>query len=128
MLALAAGLGLTALAVGMAAGAKPRDEDPMAYSAEDLEQALRASCRVTGCDPSTLAALYRAGVPAMDDDELAEAAEIARHVAIGSAAAVSAASGGDPDRHAVLAARAAADAAVSRLHAAEIARRAATAS
>ena len=103
-------------------GASPQDAIGP-YDAADLEAALRLPCRVTGCEPEALAAIYRAGLPAMDDDDLADAAGLARDIARTSAAILHDATEADPQTHARLVAQAAADAAVARLYAAEIARR-----
>lgn len=113
------------VAMTAGAGAGARQDDPARYTAADMELALSASCAVTGCDATALAAVYRVGLPAMTDEDLAESAALADLVARASASAVAeAADGSDARHHAILAAQAAADAAIARLHAAEAARRA----
>ena len=74
---------------GMTARAKPSEADPTRYTAADFKQDLAASCAVTGCDADALTAVYRAGLPAMTDADLAEAGELADLVAQSSAEAVS---------------------------------------
>ncbi|KIT16525.1 hypothetical protein [Jannaschia aquimarina] len=99
------------------------------FNVPDLAAALADACAVTGCDASDLVDMFRAGLPAMTDDELAEAEALTQAIAAQSEATLARydASGADrPEIRARLAAQAMADEAIARFHAAELARRADT--
>ncbi|UWQ22910.1 hypothetical protein [Jannaschia sp. W003] len=100
------------------------DVQSVGFDARALDGALARACAVTGCDGADLAAIYGAGVDAMDDAALAEALALARVVARSSAEALGRAGDGGA-RAARLRAQAEADAAVARFHEAEAARRSA---
>ena len=121
---LAAMTGLV-LAAGTVGGDRAPD-GPALYTVANLRADLTLPCRVTGCDPEPLAAIYGAGLAAMDAGELGEARELSLAIAEASARAAKDASMGPAEIHARLAAQAAGDAAVARLYAGEEARRAET--
>ena len=98
---------------------------PVSAPLPSPEEELARACDVTGCDADDLSRLFRAGLPAMDADELADAAALTRLVAEQSRHTLVHARELDADIDILvrLEAQAAADAAVARLHDDELVRR-----
>jgi len=123
---------LGAAIVGQADGDRALDRetlgsiDLVSYDARALDDALGRACAVTGCDAVDLSDLFHAGLPAMEETDLAEAEALTRQIAASSEEALralEARGNSQPDQAARLKAQAEADAAVARYHAAERARR-----